>query len=302
MRLTRVHSAAATAALVLATTFAAPRAQAQLGYGADKGLKVKVKALNGDWLGEAGDGSDHTIAGVIGSDTPIEAFSVTHSRTHIEIDAMSNGHWTGWQKPGQPAGIPGSKMEAVRMRVDLGSIRYRVAFAGIGLSEWAEDGAIAGRPYQGLAIEAIEVQFLYDAKATDRFEYRAYFRGSGPTPWLKPGESAQPTKGVPELMAIEFRAGKGIKSEVAMTALGWLPTVLEGEVAGRPNGKGRVEALRLFGGVSPVQYRVKLEGRGWTAWSFDGEECGALGQSLRIEGIQVDVKRTSNKPTGPPRT
>ncbi len=284
----------AAAALVPARPLAA-----QLGYGPDKGLRVRVHAWNGDWLAEAGDGSDHAIGGLIGSDRPIDQITVTHSRAKIEVDAMIEGQWTGWKSGGAPSGKIGSKIEAVRMRVDVGSIRYRVAFTGIGLSDWAEDGAVAGRSFQNLSVESVEVLYRLDAKANDTFEYRAYFRGVAPTPWLQPGDVAETKAAKPELMGLEFRAGKGIRSEVAMTALGWLPTALEGEVAGRPGGRGRVEALRLFGGVSPMQYRVKVEGRGWLPWCFDGEECGAMGQSLRIEAVQVDIKRTGAKHPAP---
>ena len=38
-----------------------------------------------------------------------------------------------------------------------------------------------------------------------------------------------------------------------------------------------------------VTYRGYVQGKGWTNWVKDGEECGTTGKNLKLEAIQVKI-------------
>ena len=38
-----------------------------------------------------------------------------------------------------------------------------------------------------------------------------------------------------------------------------------------------------------ISYRVKLVGRGWSAWSRDGKTAGKPGKGIALEAVQIKV-------------
>lgn len=270
----------------------APRAAAQLGYGpdGDSGLQIRVRTLGSGWQPKGGNGAESARGGKPETGRALDGFWVKHHRVRLEYQALVAGAgWQDWMKTGT-AGVEGKPLEGLKIRTEQGSVRYRVSYLAGGFSDWAEDGEpIPSAGKGGSPFDSIEVELRAIARKGATLEYRARFKGHPFTPWVSAGTVAQIEAKDSEMVGLELRGGGGVRYEVAVGGRGWLPTSLEGETAGQ--GERRIEGVRLFGGASPLRYRLKLEGQGWTIWQTDGTECGAIGRSLRIEAIQIEPDR-----------
>lgn len=271
------------------TALAAPAAaQFNPGTDGDYGMQVRIRPLKGNLGAESGNGTDVGSAGRVGSGVAISQLAVRYSREPLEYSVATDGlGWGPWKKAGELVGIVGKPIEGIRFKVGKGTIRYRASFVGTPLSDWVSDEEPLGGAGQKLALESFEVEFKRASRAGATFEYRVYFRGSGYTEWLKPGQTAQTSDKVPEALAYEIRNGGGIKYDASLSFKGWTPTADEGEPAGDVTGARRMEAIRVFGGKNPVTYRVRMEHTGWTPWVTDGVDCGLVGRSLRMEAIEI---------------
>lgn len=272
-----------------ASLFLSLPASAQLGLSPEgfEGLRVRVRPLGGDLKAEGGQGNDTALGGEVGGKVPIDGFSMRYFRAKLEYQALVEGAgWQPWTKSGVLAGVAGKRVQGVRARVSRGSVRYRVAAVGGDFSQWVNDGEAAQVP-EGKGIEAIEAEFLNVARPGQTFEYRVAWKGSGFGAWMKPEQHAESDDKDAQVTAIEIRKGGGIKCEAAVLGKGWRPTVAEEATCGDPTGRLQLEAFRLFSPEIPLRYRAKLEGVGWTKWSNDGHGCGFIGQSRRIQGVQI---------------
>jgi hypothetical protein len=66
---------------------------------------------------------------------------------------------------------------------------------------------------------------------------------------------------------------------------------MEDEVAGDPEGKRALTAIRVFSSGVPIRYRVKVQRSGWGPWQDGGGIVSSGAGASRIEGIQLDLKR-----------
>lgn len=292
LRNLRLAGAVAAAALAFA---AATPARAQLGYGpgADRGLEVKLRPLGARAFDAASTASPEgrASAGGVGSGKKYDGLVVKHSGVALEARVFAGEKWSEWKKAGVELGTPGKPIGGLALRAAKGTIRYRVAFADVGLSEWVEDGSPVGGSDAALAIEAIDVEYRATAPKDAKVEYRAFLRGSGWGPWVGEGQTAGGTGDTPELLAIQIRSGHDIRYEVSLFARGFLPTAKENQTAGDVSGENRVEGLRIFGGGVPVRYRVKLSKSGWLPWASDGSIAGMPGGYEKIEAFELRVYR-----------
>jgi hypothetical protein len=272
---------------LLLSCFALPaRAQFGLSSKGYEGLHMSVRPLGGKFNPEGGQGNENALAGVPGSNVPIDGFTIRYYRGTIDYQAKSAGAgWGAWTKEGEPAGVSGKKLEGIRVRVERGSIHYRVAQVGGDFGEWKKDGETA-EVAPGQAIEAIETEYLNSAREGQSFEYRVSFKGSGFTPWAAPGEPIEGSGPDAEIDGIEFRKGGGISCEAALLNRGWRPAVTEGKTCGDTTDKLRFVAFRLVSPI-PVRYRAKIEGLGWSTWAHDLEGAGIIGGSRRMQGVQI---------------
>ncbi len=251
-------------------------------------VELKVRTLGGEWQ-TSSSASGKVTGGKAGSGVLLDGLSVAIPGVKTEmlpfIQEMNPSR--SWKTDGQPAGIAGKKLEGFRLKVDKGSIRYRGSFAGVGLSDWTQDGAPVGGPGGGIFLEAVEVEYRTVSAADAPVEFRAAFRGQSFTPWLPVGSTAAGKGEKPALTAFEVRSGFHVRYEVCYPSNEWQGTTNEGYVAGYPGGDHNVEAIRIFSESVRVGYRVKLAGRDWSPWCYGGEACGEPGSGLRIEAIQI---------------
>lgn len=70
---------------------------------------------------------------------------------------------------------------------------------------------------------------------------------------------------------------------------GWLKDVHSG-VAGLTGEGLRLEAFKISTGMTGnIEYRAHVQGIGWQDWKKNGEVAGTLGESKRVEAIQVKL-------------
>jgi uncharacterized protein YjdB len=76
-------------------------------------------------------------------------------------------------------------------------------------------------------------------------------------------------------------------------SIGWQSWTTSGEIG--TVGKGlRLEAfeINLTGDLAQhftVRYRAHVQNIGWQAWKTSGQTAGTVGQSLRIESVQIEL-------------
>ncbi len=276
-----------TALVSLATAPLSDAAQAQ----ADPGLEVKVRALGGDWKVLPSAGPGRTVAlGQSGLGTAIDGIALKATAGALEYQVLVDGAgWQPWKKQGEPAGTTGQKIGGLRIRTVGGYVRYRVSFLGVGYSDWREDGRAFGRTEDPLAIDALEVEYLSKPKPLD-LEYRARFRDTGFTPWVKAGQTAEGKGPNAELVDLQIRSTGDVRYELSVFARGFRTTAKNGQSAGYAEGaegKDRIDGVRIFGGRVPLRYRLRLERDGWTNWESDGNECGEIMGYQRIQAIEI---------------
>jgi uncharacterized protein YjdB len=92
-----------------------------------------------------------------------------------------------------------------------------------------------------------------------------------------------------------------IRAQGHVQGVGWT-SVLSGKQIniGSTGQSRRLEAIKLsLEGVPgyAIRYMVRLEGRGWTDWAYQGQWCGTTGESLRMEAIVIEIIETSSIPS-----
>jgi Clostridial hydrophobic W len=260
------------------------------GYDGPAGFRGKSRAVNGGWQAIAAAPLTVIRAGKPDAAAPLDGFSLKDATAQIEYQVLVAGSWQAWTGKGQEAGTVKKPIEGIKIRAGNGSVRYRASSLSAGFSEWVEDGEAAA-PADHRPVNSIEVEWRPMATKEASLEYRALFAGHAFTPWLKGGARAE-LEGEPAgLIGLEIRNGHGIRYEAALDGR-WQTTRIDGELAGDSTGKHKITSFRVFGGSSPVRYRMRNEGdTGWTPWFSDGAQCGESGSIRAISAIQIEPDR-----------
>lgn len=85
----------------------------------------------------------------------------------------------------------------------------------------------------------------------------------------------------------------GISWRGQVQNIGWQPWTSSGEIG--TIGKAlRLEAfeLKLTGDLAnhyTIRYRAHVQNIGWQAWKTDGQTAGTVGQSLRVEAVEITL-------------
>lgn len=86
---------------------------------------------------------------------------------------------------------------------------------------------------------------------------------------------------------------EGINYSVHAQTYGWMPTRMDGQMAGTEGEAKRLEAIKIslrnpsVGGS--VKYRTHVQSYGWTDWKTDGAISGTEGEAKRMEAIQIQL-------------
>lgn len=235
----------------------------------------------------------------------------------IESSVLKNGVWTDPAGPGRvealehDGSIQGIRMELTGEKRDLFELYYRVYRAGTGWMDWAAEGFPAGSDsfHEGIhdiqmviaprgTMDLPEENAFVTTNLTD-IHYALYSQEIGWSP--KTSDAGSETTALHEkLLALKAELGTAlpmgsITYQVHVQNVGWMDTVQNGEVAGKPLSGYQVEAVRvdLEGTVSEyydVFYRVKAAGfEDYFAWKKNGESAGSEGFGLALQDIELKL-------------
>ena len=186
--------------------------------------------------------------------------------THIQ-----NLGWNqGWKIDGDEAGTHGQslRLEAIQVKLSnakvSGSVQYKTHIQNKGWeTNWSSDGAVSGTSGLGLRLEAIQIQLTGEMANQYDIYYRVHAQNFGWLGWAKNGESAGTAGYAYRLEAIQIQLVK------------------KGGAAPGSTDNAFKQPL--------VSYQTHVQNVGWQNYVNDGGVSGTEGQSLRLEGIKVNL-------------
>lgn len=161
---------------------------------------------------------------------------------------------------------------------------------------------MAGTAVIPMSNAAVEAAATKAAKATNKpsIEYIAHIQDWGWSKgWVNEGEMAGTTGEARRVEALKIRMtnceGVSLKFKAHIQDYGDMEFTDASEIIGTVGESKRVEAITITStGLKEkgykLQYRVHIENLGWSqGWVNEGEMAGTMGQSLRLEGIEIVV-------------
>lgn len=256
----------------------------------DVWYRVHVQGIG--WMAWAKNGE---TAGTAGMARRVEAVQVTilpkgseaPATTDQATDAAFQGAETvsvvahvqkqGWMKAvtgGKTAGSVGKGRRLEALRVSLtgvpmpGGVETRAHVQGVGWQGWRADGKVAGTTGQGKRVEALCMRLTGEAAEAYDIYYRVHVQGLGWLAWAKNGEVAGSEGLSLRIEAVQVRlVAKGAKA---------------------PSNPSDNYPLACVEHLS-LSYDGYVQGTGWQGWRQEGKTAGTTDQSLRLEGIRVQM-------------
>ncbi|WP_234124738.1 hypothetical protein [Clostridium hydrogenum] len=139
---------------------------------------------------------------------------------------------------------------------DNTSITYSAHVANVGWQNPVSNGATAGTTGQGLAMQAIQIN--YPNQAGLKLQYQAHVQNIG---WQDPVSDGQ-TAGT---------TGQNLQMEAIKISI--------------------VDSSGNLSTNYSIYYRTHIANLGWTTWTKDGQQSGTTGQGLAIQAIQICVAK-----------
>jgi len=188
--------------------------------------------------------------------------------------------WQGWKCNGEVAGTSGQSKRLEGMYIDIdgmdNAIEYRTHVQNIGWQGWMNEGAMTGTSGQSLRLEAIEIRLKGDMANQYDVYYRVHAQNFGWMGWAKNGQSAGTAGYSYRLEAIQIQlVNKG------GTAPGSTATPFKDANGNEPTSIA-------------VKYQTHVQNVGWQGWKRNGEMAGTSGQSLRLEGMYIEIDGADN--------
>lgn len=197
-----------------------------------------------------------------------------HYQTHVQS--------IGWQQSvtdGATSGTVGRLLRVEAMRLSItgnvsGGIQYQTHVQSIGWQNGAANNTLSGTTGKSLRVEAIRIDLTGVLKSQYDIYYRVQIQDKGWLGWAKNGESAGTQGFSLRLEAMQVKlVQKGTAFDVGSTAF-IVPNLT-------------------------VSYQTHVQQAGWQEYVRDGEVSGTSGQSLRLEGIKINLANVeSNNLTG----
>ena len=186
--------------------------------------------------------------------------------------------WQGWKSNGEVAGTSGQSLRLEGMNIDVegadNAIEYRTHVQDIGWQGWVRDGEMTGTSGRALRLEAIEIRLKGDMASIYDIYYRVHAQSIGWMDWAKNGQSAG-------------TAGLSYRLEAIQIKL-----VPKGGAAPGSTAVPFKDASGSAG--ASVKYQTHVQNVGWQGWKSNGEVAGTSGQSLRLEGMYIDIEGADN--------
>lgn len=202
---------------------------------------------------------------------------------HLKVNYVAHVQNIGWQNQvtdGMTAGTTGKKlqMEAIKISLDnttpyAGGISYATHIKNIGWQKSVADGDVSGTIGRKLRIESIKMQLTGELSSYYDIYYRTHIAEIGWMPWTLNGKISGSVGLADRVEAIEIKIVK--KDD--------------------PN-KPEITSLKSYlQGVSNkiLTYSTHVQNIGNTAWTSGGNVTGTTGQSLRVEGININLNQDS---------
>ena len=182
--------------------------------------------------------------------------------------------WQGWKTSGEVAGTSGQSLRLEGMYIDVegadNAIEYRTHVQNIGWQDWTNEGEMTGTSGRSLRLEAIEIRLKGDMTSIYDIYYRVHAQNIGWMDWARNGQSAG-------------TAGLSYRLEAIQIQL-----VPKGGTAPGSTAVPFKDANGSAG--ASVKYQTHVQNVGWQGWKSNGEVAGTSGQSLRLEGMYIDIE------------
>lgn len=203
------------------------------------------------------------------------------AKINIEVKDLSRGinyrthvqdyGWQNYVQNGVESGTMGQskRLEAIQIQLNnpkySGSVQYKTHIQNVGWEKnWATDGNTSGTSGQNLRLEAIQIKLTGDMEKQYDIYYRVHAQNFGWLGWAKNGENAG-------------TAGYSYRLEAIQIQL-----VKKGGSAPGPIENAFRQPL--------VSYQTHIQNVGWQDCVNDGAVSGTEGQSLRLEGIKINLE------------
>lgn len=202
----------------------------------------------------------------------------TASATDLQYRAhVQNIGWQEWVNNGATAGTTGKaqRLEALEIKSNVSgvSVSYKVQVQGTGWQTAVSDGQTAGTVGEAKQLEAVQISLSGENAANYSIYYRVHLRNLGWLGWAKNGETAGAEDGGVQVEAIEIKLVSAGSTE---------STAIE---SGNTAAKVTTQA----------KYQTHVQDIGWQGWVTQGTTSGTIGQSKRVEAIQITASDSSAK-------
>lgn len=179
-------------------------------------------------------------------------------------------------------------------------------------------GEIAGTYSQSKRIEAVKIRLTGELAEKYDVYYRTHIQSYGWLGWTKndaPSGSSGYSKRMEAIEICLVEKGSQNSLDVSKNAFvsptekgivtyashcqsfGWMDSVADGAKSGTEGMSKRMEAIKIYlknptdedGNeiAGSIEYRAMCQSYGWLEWVRDGKEAGTVGQSKRMEAIQI---------------
>lgn len=211
--------------------------------------------------------SEFGVMGSKKSTTPGDESVSCSYQTQIE-----NVGWQEVKKDGATSGTFGKslRLEGIKINVaaegkDLG-VEYQTHVQNLGWQGFKSNGTMSGTEGKALRLEGIQIRLTGKDAAKYDIYYRVHAQNYGWLDWAKNGESAGTEGFGYRLEGIEIK-------------------VVEKNAAA----PGETEQPFITGNIH-INYQTQIQNVGWQELKKDGAMSGTSGQSLRLEGIKINVE------------
>ena len=185
-------------------------------------------------------------------------------RTHVQ-----DYGWQGWKHDGEMSGTSGEskRLEGIELKLNLdgfsGGIKYRTHVQNIGWQDWKHDGEMSGTSGQSLRLEAIQIELTGEIAEEFDVYYRVHAQNFGWLDWASNGQKAGTADYGYRLEAIEISLYPKYDDIEKDTDIPYI--------------------------APDIKYQTHVQNIGWQDWKKDTEVSGTSGQSLRLEGIKIQL-------------
>ncbi len=185
-------------------------------------------------------------------------------RTHVQDIG-----WQNYVKNGEIAGTSGRglRLEGINIKLENnslnGNIEYCTHVQNIGWQNYVKNGTMSGTSGKGLRLEAIKIRLTGELAKQYDIYYRVHCQNFGWMGWAKNG-------------AESGSAGYGYRLEAIEIKLV--------EKNGKAPGSTANSYRQNF-----ITYQTHVQNLGWQGLVNVGEMSGTSGQSLRLEGIKINL-------------